>query len=153
MRTVMPGAHASARWRAFACGLVFLAICMFTASVSVWAPHLSMLFSAELTPDPETKLPAPTRYNYRGIHTTVVAGVETPLRTRLEATVPAGISDVLAFYRTELGKLGWQEQHDGTVVSTDHVQLTYASPLGPGMLALDRRDNGADRILDTGTMS
>lgn len=142
MRTVMPGARASARWRAFACGLVFLAICMLAASASAWVPHLSMLFSAELTPDPDTKLPAPTRYSYRGIHTTVVAGVETPLRTRLEATVPAGISDVLAFYRTELGKLGWQEQHDGAMVSADHVQLAYASPLGPGLLALDRRDSG-----------
>jgi hypothetical protein len=53
--------------------------------------------------------------------------------------VPAEISDVLAFYRTELGKLGWQEQHDGAVVSADHVQLAFVSPLGPGMLALDRK--------------
>jgi hypothetical protein len=114
---------------------------MLTASASAWVPHLSMLFSAELTPDPETKLPAPTRYSYRGIHTTVVAGVETPLRTRLEATVPAELGAVLAFYRTELSKLGWQEQHDGAMVSADHVQLAYASPLGPGMLALDRKDS------------
>lgn len=142
MRTVMPGAQASARWRAFACGLVFLAICMLAASASAWVPRVSSLFAAELTPDPDTKLPAPTRYSYRGIHTTIVAGVETPLRTRLEATVPAELGDVLAFYRTELGKLGWQEQHDGAVVSADHVQLAFVSPLGPGMLALDRKDSG-----------
>jgi hypothetical protein len=111
---------------------------MLAASASAWVPHLSALFSAELTPDPDSKLPAPTRYSYRGIHTTVVLGVETPLRTKLEATVPAEISDVLAFYRTELGKLGWQEQHDGAVVSADHVQIAFVSPLGPGMLALDR---------------
>jgi hypothetical protein len=111
---------------------------MLAASASAWVPHLSALFSAELMPDPDSKLPAPTRYSYRGIHTTVVLGVETPLRTRLEATVPAEISDVLAFYRTELGKLGWQEQHDGAMVSADHVQLAFVSPLGPGMLALDR---------------
>lgn len=115
---------------------------MLAASASAWGPHLSVLFSAELTPDPDTKLPAPTRYSYRGIHTTVVQGVETPLRTRLEATVPAEVSDVLAFYRTELGKLGWQEQRDGAVVSADHVQLAFVSPLGPGMLTLDRKDSG-----------
>jgi hypothetical protein len=115
---------------------------MLAASASAWVPHLSALFSAELTPDPDSKLPAPTRYSYRGIHTTVVLGVETPLRTKLEATVPAEISDVLAFYRTELGKLGWQEQHDGAMVSADHVQLAFVSPLGPGMLALDRNETG-----------
>jgi hypothetical protein len=115
---------------------------MLAAGASAWVPHLSVLFSAALTPDPDAKLPAPTRYSYRGIHTTVVQGVETPLRTRLEATVPAAVGDVLAFYRTELGKLGWQEQHDGAVVSADHVQLAFVSPLGPGMLALDRKDSG-----------
>ncbi|MBR0972040.1 MULTISPECIES: hypothetical protein [Bradyrhizobium] len=141
MRTARTGARASGRWQAFACGLVLLAICMIAASAGAWVPRLSPLFSAELTPDPDTKLPAPTRYSYRGIHTTVVRGVETPLRTRLEATVPAELGDVLAFYRTELGKLGWQEQHDGAVVSADHVQLAFASPLGPGMLALDRKDS------------
>jgi hypothetical protein len=115
---------------------------MLAASASVWVPHLAAQFSAALTPDPDAKLPAPTRYSYRGIHTTVVLGVETPLRTKLETTVPAEVSDVLAFYRTQLGNLGWQEQHDGAVVSADHVQLAFVSPLGPGMLALDRRDTG-----------
>ncbi|WP_025033215.1 hypothetical protein [Bradyrhizobium sp. DOA9] len=142
MRTVGTGARASARGLAFACGLSFLGICMFAASASAWMPHLSALFSAELAPDPDTKLPAPTRYSYRGIHTTIVQGVETPLRTRLEATVPAGLGNVLAFYRTELGKLGWQEQHDGAVISADHVQLAFVSPVGPGMLVLDRKDSG-----------
>ncbi|MDA9506609.1 hypothetical protein XI09_18620 [Bradyrhizobium sp. CCBAU 11386] len=141
MRTVGPGALVPAQWRAFACGLVLLASCMLAAGAGAWVPHLTALFSAALTPDPDTKLPAPTRYSYRGIHTTVVQGVETPLRTKLEATVPAELRDVLAFYRTELGKLGWQEQHDG-VVSVDHVQLAFVSPLGPGMLTLDRKDSG-----------
>ncbi|WP_234682387.1 hypothetical protein [Bradyrhizobium monzae] len=141
MRTVRLGAKVPARWRAFACGLAFLASCMLAATASVWMPHLATLISPALTPDPEAKLPAPTRYSYRGIHTTVVQGVETPLRTRLEATVPAELGNVLAFYRTELGKLGWQEQRDGAVVSADHAQLAFVSPVGPGMLALDRRDS------------
>jgi len=142
MRTVRPGAQVPAHWRAVACGLVLLASCMLAAGAGAGLPHLTALFSAELTPDPATRLPAPTRYSYRGIHTTVVQGVETPLRTKLEATVPAELGNVLAFYRTELGKLGWQEQRDGAVVSADHVQLAFVSPVGPGMLALDRRDNG-----------
>ena len=142
MRTVRPGAQVPAHWRAVACGLVLLASCMLAAGAGAGLPHLTALFSAELTPDPATRLPAPTRYSYRGIHTTVVQGVETPLRTKLEATVPAELGNVLAFYRTELGKLGWQEQHDGAMVSADHVQLAFVSPLGPGMLALDRKDSG-----------
>ncbi|MDN5002926.1 hypothetical protein ACFQZO_19015 [Bradyrhizobium sp. GCM10027634] len=142
MTTVRRGTQVPARWRLFVCGIALLASCLIAATASGWAPRLPMLFSSELTPDPDTKLPAPTRYSYRGIHTTVVRGVETPLRTRLEATVPAELGNVLAFYRTELGKLGWQEQHDGAVVSADHVQLAFVSPVGPGMLALDRKDSG-----------
>ncbi|MGY8633056.1 hypothetical protein RAD15_11325 [Bradyrhizobium sp. 14AA] len=141
MRTVMTGARFPARWLAFACGLCFLAICMLAASAGAWVSQLPQLFSTELTPDTGTKLPAPTRYSYRGIHTTVVSGIEAPLRTRLEATVPAGLGDVLVFYRTELGKLGWQEQHVGAVIAADHVQLTFASPLGPALLELGRRNN------------
>ncbi|MDH2356211.1 hypothetical protein QCM80_36955 [Bradyrhizobium sp. SSUT112] len=142
MRTARSGAQPPARWRAFACGLVLLATCMLAASAGAWAPRLSPLFSADLTPDPDAKLPAPTRYSFRGIHTTMMVGIEAPLRVKLEATVPARLSDVLAFYRTELGKLGWQEQHDGAVVSVDHVQLAFASPLGPAMLELGRKDSG-----------
>ncbi|MBB4373920.1 hypothetical protein GGD63_006749 [Bradyrhizobium sp. cir1] len=141
MRTVRTGARPPARWRAFVCGLVFLASCLLAATASAWAPHISVLFSAALTPDPGTKLPAPTRYSYRGIHTTVVSGIEAPLRTRLEATVPADLGDVLAFYRTELGKLGWQEQRDDAVIAADRVQLAFASPLGPALLDLHRKDS------------
>jgi hypothetical protein len=141
MRTVRSGAQASARWWASACGLVLLATCMLAASAGAWMPHLAPLFSADLTPDPDAKLPAPTRYSFRGIHTTLMRGVEAPLRVKLEATVPAELSDVLAFYRTELGKLGWREQRDSAVVSADNVQLAFASPIGPAMLELGRKDS------------
>jgi hypothetical protein len=60
MRMVRSGVQAPARWRAFACGLVLLATCMLAASAGAWMPHLSPLFSADLTPDPDAKLPAPT---------------------------------------------------------------------------------------------
>jgi len=123
------------------CGLVFLASCLLAATASNWVPYLSPLFSSALAPDPDAKLPAPTRYSFRGIHTTMMRGVEAPLRIKLEATVPAELSDVLAFYRTELGKLGWQEKTDGAVVAADHVQLAFASPLGPAMLELGHKDS------------
>lgn len=47
-------------------------------------------------------------------------------------------SDVLAFYRTELAKRGWEETPDGAVVAADHVQLAFASPKGPATLKLGR---------------
>lgn len=139
MTTVRHGARTPARWRVFACGLVLLAACLLAASAGASLPHL---FPTTLTLDSDAKLPAPTRYSYRGIHTTLMQGVEAPLRVRLEATVPAAINDVLAFYRTELGKLGWQEQRDDAVISADHVQLAFVSPLGPATLKLDRKDSG-----------
>jgi hypothetical protein len=139
MRTVRSGVQAPARWWAFACGLVLLATCMLAASAGAWMPQ--PLFSADLTSDSDARLPAPTRYSFRGIHTTLMRGVEAPLRVKLEATVPAELGDVLAFYRRELGKLGWQEQHDGAVVSADHVQLAFVSPLGPAMLELGRKNS------------
>ena len=139
MRTVRPGAEASARWRAFACGLVFLASCMLAASASAWAPQLSSLFAPALTPDSDTKLPAPSRFSSRNTLTTVVFGSEIPLRTRLDTTVPATLRDVLAFYRTELRKAGWQEKPDGALITADHMRIAYASPLGPGVLELGRK--------------
>ncbi|WFU72511.1 hypothetical protein [Bradyrhizobium sp. CB2312] len=142
MRTVRLGTKIPARWRAFVCGLAFLASCVLAASASAWVPHLPQLFSAALTPDPDAALPAPTRYSYREILTTTMLDVDAPLRTKLIARIPADLGDVLAFYRTELGKRGWQEQHDGAVVTADRVHLAFVSPLGPAMLELDRTDSG-----------
>ena len=144
MTTVRHGVRAPARWRAFACGLVLLAICLLAASAGASLPHL---FPATLTLDSDAKLPAPTRYSYRAIHTTLMQGVDAPLRVRLEANVPAELRNVLAFYRTELGKLGWQEQHDGAVISADHVQLAFISPLGPAVLELNRKNGGTSVYL------
>ncbi|PJG50812.1 hypothetical protein CVM73_34345 [Bradyrhizobium forestalis] len=140
MATVGRGAQAPARWQLIACGLALLASCLLAASAGAFVSTLPPLFSAALTLDPAAKLPAPTRYLYRAIHTTVMPGVEAPLRTRLEARVPAALGDVLAFYRTELRKLGWQEQQDDAVVSADHARLAFVSPIGPAALELDRKD-------------
>jgi hypothetical protein len=114
---------------------------MLAATAGALVSRLPPLFSVELTPDPEAALPAPTRYSFRGTHTTKMFGIEAPLRVRLETTLSARLDDVLAFYRTELGKRGWREQRDGAVIAADHVQLAFISPLGPGMLELGRRDS------------
>ncbi|MBR0834869.1 hypothetical protein JQ612_16905 [Bradyrhizobium manausense] len=141
MTTVRQGAKVPARWRLFVCGLALIASCALAASAGAWVPHLAPLFSSALAPDPDAALPAPTRTSYREIGTTKMLGIEAPLRTKLTARIPAKLGDVLAFYRTELGKLGWQEQHDGAVIATDHVRLTFATPLGPAALELDRKDS------------
>ena len=74
-----------------------------------------------------------------------VDGIEVPLRLELKAQVPAELSDVLAFYRAELGKRGWQEKPEGAMVAADRAQLAFASPKGPGTLKLGR-DKGETTI-------
>ncbi|QOZ12896.1 hypothetical protein [Bradyrhizobium sp. CCBAU 51765] len=138
MATVRRGAQAPARWQLVACGLALFASCLLAASAGAFVSTLPPLFSAALTLDPAARLPAPTRYSYRGIHTTVMPGIEEPLRTRLEARVPAALGDVLAFYRTELRKLGWQERQDNATVTADRARLAFVSPIGPATLELDR---------------
>jgi hypothetical protein len=139
MTTVRRGTKVPARWRLLLCGLALLASGVAAAAATGWTPHLPLLLSSALTPDPDAALPAPTRTSYREIGTTKMLGIDPPLRTKLTARIPAGMSDVLAFYRTELGKLGWQEQRDGAVIASDHVRLAFTTPLGPATLELDRK--------------
>ena len=62
MTTMRHGAQAPARWQLFACGLALLASCLLAASAGAFVSSLPSLFSAALTPDPDARLPAPTRY-------------------------------------------------------------------------------------------
>ncbi|MDN3275737.1 hypothetical protein QWJ07_15850 [Frankia sp. RB7] len=91
-----------------------------------------------LEADPESALPVPKQHSSTSLGTAKLPGIEAPFRRELEASVPAGLSDVLAFYRGELTKLGWQEKPDGAVISADRVQLAFASPQGPAVLKLGR---------------
>ncbi|KJC42706.1 hypothetical protein [Bradyrhizobium sp. LTSP857] len=91
-----------------------------------------------LEADPESALPVPKQHSSTSLGTAKLPGIEAPFRRELEASVPAELSDVLAFYRTELTRLGWQEKPDGAAISADRVQLAFASPLGPAMLKLGR---------------
>ncbi|WP_349629570.1 hypothetical protein [Bradyrhizobium guangdongense] len=64
--------------------------------------------------------------------------IEAPVRFELKGTVKASLSDVLAFYRAELGKRNWQEKPDDAVVTADRVRLAFTSPKGPALLTLER---------------
>jgi hypothetical protein len=66
-------------------------------------------------------------------------GGETPFRRELEASVPAELNSVLAFYRSELTKRGWKEAAEHSVVKADQVQLAFTSPEGPAVLKLGRQ--------------
>jgi hypothetical protein len=94
--------------------------------------------SGPLEADPESALPVPKQHTSTSLGTAKLPGIDVPFRRELDASVPAELSDVLAFYRGELTKLGWQEKPDGAVNTADRVQLAFASPQGPAMLKLGR---------------
>src|SRR5665213_3515692 len=78
-------------------------------------------------------LPVPKRH-------TMSEGAKSTFRRELSARVPLALSDVLGFYRRELGKINWKEEAAGAVVAADHVNLAFTSPDGPALLKLGRKD-------------
>ncbi|MBC9878124.1 hypothetical protein G8O24_12300 [Bradyrhizobium sp. INPA01-394B] len=123
MTTVKRGTKAPARWRLLLCAIPLLASC-----------SQEPLTAA----DPHAEMPVPTRASHSSYSTSRASGIEIPFRIELKTQVAADLSDVLAFYRAELGKRGWQEMPDGTMVAADRALLVFASPKGPGTLTLDR---------------
>ncbi|EIG60067.1 hypothetical protein [Bradyrhizobium sp. WSM1253] len=91
-----------------------------------------------LTPDPDSALPVPTQHSSTGISSTKFPGSEQSFRTELEASIPAELGEVLAFYRTELTNRGWQEKADGAIVTAERAELAFTSPEGPAVLKLGR---------------
>ncbi|MGT2436911.1 hypothetical protein ACU4GH_14775 [Bradyrhizobium betae] len=94
--------------------------------------------SEPLKPDSESQLPVPTQRSSTSLATTKLPGSETPFRRELAASIPAPLGDVLAFYRSELSRLGWQEKADGAAVSAERTQIDFTSPQGPATLKLGR---------------
>ena len=78
-------------------------------------------------------LPLPKRH-------TMSEGTKTPFRRELKASVPLALTDVLGFYRRELGKVAWKEQTKGTIIAVDNAVIAYTSPDGPAFLKLGRKD-------------
>jgi len=126
MTTVRRGTKVPARWWLLLCGLTLLAGC-----------SQEPLTAA----DSHADMPVPTRASHSSFSTSHASGIEIPFRRELKAQVPAALGDVLAFYRTELGKRGWQEKPEAAMVAADHARLVFTSPKGPGMLTLDRAKN------------
>ncbi|WP_027566100.1 hypothetical protein [Bradyrhizobium sp. URHA0013] len=91
-----------------------------------------------LTLDPDVALPVPTQHSSTGISSTKFPGSDQSFRTELEASIPAELGEVLAFYRAELTKRGWQEKADGAIVTAERAELAFTSPEGPAVLKLGR---------------
>jgi hypothetical protein len=98
-----------------------------------------------LEADTDSALPVPKQHTMSSIGTGKVPGSNAPIRRELEASIPADLNDVLGFYRTELGKLGWKEAAEGAVAKPDQVKLAFASPDGPATLKLGR-SNGETSV-------
>jgi hypothetical protein len=98
-----------------------------------------------LEADPDSALPVPKQHTMSSLGTAKGPGGETPFRRELEASVPAELSSVLAFYRGELGKRGWKESAERAVVKPDQVRLAFSAPDGPAMLKLGR-SNGETTV-------
>ncbi|WP_128928589.1 hypothetical protein [Bradyrhizobium guangxiense] len=106
--------------------------------VAAAIPEVQAKSSEPLKLDTESQLPVPTQRSSTSLATSKFPGSETPFRRELEASIPAPLGDVLAFYRTELGKLGWQEKTGGAAVSAERAQIDFTSPQGPAVLRLGR---------------
>ncbi|MGJ4888304.1 hypothetical protein ACQR1Y_08930 [Bradyrhizobium sp. HKCCYLRH3099] len=91
-----------------------------------------------LEADPSSALPVPKERSATSMATSKAPGFDTPVRLELEASVPADLNAVLAFYRAELTKRGWQEKPEGAQTSADKARLAFTSPQGPAVLTLGR---------------
>lgn len=102
------------------------------------SPEVQAKAAEPLKPDSESELPVPTQRSSTSLASTKMPGSTAPFRRELEASIPAPLGDVLAFYRTELTKLGWQEKTDGATVAADQAQIAFTSPQGSAVLKLGR---------------
>ena len=87
----------------------------------------------DLEADETDGLPVPKQH-------TMSLGSKSTFSNGRDATVTASLESTLAFYRRELGKLGWKEEARGAIVKADRVALSFTTPDGPGTLTLGRAD-------------
>jgi hypothetical protein len=95
----------------------------------------------DLEADPDSALPVPKQHTMSSIGTGKLPGTDIPFRRELEASIPAELNAVLAFYRSELTKRGWKESAERAVIKPDQVQLAFSSPDGPVVLKLGRSND------------
>jgi hypothetical protein len=100
--------------------------------------------TAKLEANPDSALPVPKNFVTNSLFSYVGAG-KAAYRRQLDAAIPADLRSVLAFYRGELGKLGWRELSEDAVVKSTSVQLAFATPDGSAILRLGR-DRGRTTV-------
>jgi hypothetical protein len=99
----------------------------------------------DLEAEPDSALPVPKQHTMSAMGTGKIPGSAEPFRRDLEASIPAELNTVLAFYRSELGKRGWKETAERAVIKPDQVQLAFAAADGPAILKLGR-SNGETSV-------
>jgi hypothetical protein len=102
-------------------------------SAKAAAPAPAPASAEDLVAEESGGLPLPKRH-------TMSEGTSTPFRHELKASVPLTLSDVLGFYRRELGKRNWKEEAKGAFTTTDKVVIAYTTADGPAVLTLERKD-------------
>jgi len=108
------------------------------AAKAAAAPAPVQASADDLEAEESGGLPVPKRH-------TMSEGTKTPFRRELQASVPLELTDVLGFYRRELGKLNWKEESKGTMIAADSAAVAFTAPEGPAVLKLGRKD-GATSI-------
>jgi hypothetical protein len=93
-----------------------------------------------LEAEPDSALPVPKQHSMSTLGTGKLPGTEIAIRKELNASIPADLGSVLAFYRAELGKRGWKEAAERAIVKPDQAQLAFSAPDGPATLKLGRND-------------
>jgi hypothetical protein len=93
-----------------------------------------------LEAEPDSALPVPKQHSMSSLGTGKLPGTEIAIRRELNASIPADLGSVVAFYRGELGKRGWKESAERAIVKPDQAQLAFASPDGPATLKLGRNE-------------
>jgi hypothetical protein len=101
----------------------------------------------DLEAEPDSELPVPKEHSMSSLGVGKLPGTETAIRRELNASIPADLNSVLAFYRTELGKRGWKESTERAIVKPDQAQLAFVSPDGPATLKLGRSNDETSVVL------
>ena len=103
---------------------------------------------SDLETDPDAPFPVPKQHSAMNTSASgKLPGSNAVYRRQLDASIPAELSAVLAFYRRELGKREWKELAERAVVQADRVQLAFTSPDGPALLKLGRSNDETSVIL------
>jgi hypothetical protein len=126
-------------------GLVMAAAKSDTATGQASSAAATKVAVQDLEAEPDSALPLPKQHTMQMMGTGKIPGSAAPFRRDLDASVPADLSAVLAFYRSELGKRGWKETAEGAVIKPDQVKLAFSSSDGPAVLKLGR-SNGETSV-------